>query len=1089
MQFIHQYFISFTSKSTLFFIDKYMPFKQNFRFYLIQVLWCLLICSHTFSYSQTFDFKNYTVSEGLLQSTVNDIKQQKNGYLWFATDGGLCRFDGINFKNYTTQNGLTETAINTIIFDNDDALWVGTATGKIYILQNEKFEQYKLEGDSACKRIQSFFIDKKNTLWVATEGLGAIRINIAKTNKHKSSYKSYDNNVTLGDDIHQIYQDKEGIIWFTTQNGIRRFNEATNSFEIFAQGSMPRYYYTSIEQSKTGQMIFGSFGNGVCLLNSQNSNVFFYDYSTGLPEGINPFVKQDVDSNIWVSCWGSGLCRITNNKMMVFNDKNGLPSNKIRCLLQDREGNLWFGTQDNGVVVYRGNKFSHYDKKIGLADNVVNAIKKVGNKIFVGTNYGLSIIENGKISNLSISQYVGSDLVTDFALGNNNQIYVSTFKGSILVLDTKTLQPKGALELKENLVNALYFDENNVLWVATNKGISFFKNNDNLLKAPVKAAQLDDIEATSFFKDSKNNLWIGTRRSGLIRVTNNEIKYFTKQDGLLHKSPTNITEDESGIIWIGTEGGGLYSFANNKFTNYNATNGLLSDYITTLNYKDKALWMGTNKGICKFDLSNKRFFSYNQYDGFRELEVKPHASYVDENKIWYGTINGLATLNISELKYNEIPPFISLTKFEIFGKEYFYPENLSLNYRDKDITFYFAAISFTAPEKVVYQYKLLGFDEDWHTSTNAKFATYTNVVYGNYSFQIKAMNGDGVWSAPIIYTFEISAPFWMKKWFWLLVFAVIVAGIILYYKYHTKNLKRLKKILEVQVKERTQEVEVKNEMLIMKNVDISLKNKEITDSINYAKRLQDSILPSTQALQNSFENIFVLYLPKSIVSGDFYWFTPTQNDKNEKEFLLAAADCTGHGVPGAFMCMVATSLLNQIVVDNKIYQPAEVLKNLNNGVRSVLKQQENETRDGMDIALCKINLDTKVVEFAGALRPLYIFRDMNTDEKKLTEFYFEEIKPDKYPIGGLQYETIRKFENHTVKLNTGDTIYMFSDGYADQFGGNVGKKLMTKKFKEMLHLIQQKTMPEQQKYLHDFFKEWCGEREQIDDVMVIGIRL
>jgi serine phosphatase RsbU (regulator of sigma subunit) len=143
----------------------------------------------------------------------------------------------------------------------------------------------------------------------------------------------------------------------------------------------------------------------------------------------------------------------------------------------------------------------------------------------------------------------------------------------------------------------------------------------------------------------------------------------------------------------------------------------------------------------------------------------------------------------------------------------------------------------------------------------------------------------------------------------------------------------------------------------------------------------------------------------------------------------------------------------------------------------------------MDIALCKINLDKLSIEFAGALRPLYIYRDLNkTEEKQLTNFYFEEIKPNKFPIGGLQFESSRNFDNHKIQLNKGDTIYMFSDGFADQFGGVEGKKLMTKKFKEILHAQQVNSLEEQKMYLDNFFNSWCGEQEQIDDVMVIGIR-
>lgn len=1040
--------------------------------------------------AQTYDFKNYTVSDGLIQSTVNDIKQDRNGYLWIATDGGLSRFDGASFKNYSSQNGLPETVVNAICFDKEGEMWIGGATGNIYLFSNGKFLQFKIKEDTLCKRIQHLLIDSKSNLWASTEGLGVIKITLNKKDKLKSEYKAYHDEQIMGEAVHQSFEDKEGFVWLLTQNGLRRYNPQTKDVEIYTPGFLPKYYYTSMSEDKFGKLILGTYGNGICILDKAKGDVFFYDETNGLPQSINPFAKQVADSTIWISSWDKGLARITKKGIKLFNDANGLPSNKIRCLFQDNEGNLWFGTQDNGIAVYRGNKFTHFSKKNGLSDNVVNAITKLGDKLLVGTNFGLSIISNGITTTLNLQEYVGANLVTSFANGNNNNFYISTFRGSILVVDKNTLRPIGTLQLKENLVNALYFDKNNVLWVGTNKGVSFFKNNENLVQAPVKAAQLDDIETVSFFCDSKNNLWIGTRRSGLIKITNNKIQFYNENDGLDSKNATSVCEDDKGTIWVGTEGGGLYAYRDGKFTHYNVGNGLLSDFITTLSYKNNNLFMGTNKGICKYDLNTHVFNNYNQYDGFKELEVKPQSVFVEGDKIWFGTINGLASLNLAELNTNKIAPSVVLTKMEIFGKDYQYENGLELDYSKKDITFHFGAISLTAPEKVVYQYLLKGSDDEWHTTNSeVRFATYTNLTYGTYTFKVKAMNGDGVWSKVKEFTFTIEAPFWKKTWFWIFVIVLTIAfGVWFSYQRQLK-LKRDNEHLDSQVKERTKEIEHKNNELIMKNVDISLKNKEITDSINYAKRLQDSILPDIHKLKNSLGDIFVLYKPKSIVSGDFYWFTPLQNENGDREFVVAAADCTGHGVPGAFMCMVATSLLNQIVIDKKNNEPAEILRDLNIGVRSVLKQQETETRDGMDIALCKINLDKLSIEFAGALRPLYIYRDLNkTEEKQLTNFYFEEIKPNKFPIGGLQFESSRNFDNHKIQLNKGDTIYMFSDGFADQFGGVEGKKLMTKKFKEILHAQQVNSLEEQKMYLDNFFNSWCGEQEQIDDVMVIGIR-
>lgn len=261
------------------------------------------------------------------------------------------------------------------------------------------------------------------------------------------------------------------------------------------------------------------------------------------------------------------------------------------------------------------------------------------------------------------------------------------------------------------------------------------------------------------------------------------------------------------------------------------------------------------------------------------------------------------------------------------------------------------------------------------------------------------------------------------------------------------------------------------------------KNKNITDSINYAKRIQEAILPSIELINNSLSQSFVLHLPKDVVSGDFY----TYAQRGEK-IIIAAVDCTGHGVPGAFMSMIGSNLLNQIIVEKNITSPSEILNNLHVDVKNALKQnlQGSETRDGMDIAICsitQINQSQKkyMLEYAGANRPIYIIKN-NTLHK---------IKPDKYGIAGIQIKELeeRTFTNHTVELNEGDTFYIFTDGYADQFGGKRGKKFMTKNLQDLLLSIQAEQMSTQKGLLLKAFDEWKADREQVDDVLIIGVRL
>lgn len=257
---------------------------------------------------------------------------------------------------------------------------------------------------------------------------------------------------------------------------------------------------------------------------------------------------------------------------------------------------------------------------------------------------------------------------------------------------------------------------------------------------------------------------------------------------------------------------------------------------------------------------------------------------------------------------------------------------------------------------------------------------------------------------------------------------------------------------------------------------IEKKNEEITDSINYAQRIQQAILPNLEDISAAFPASFVLYKPKDIVSGDFYFYT-----KKEENHFIAAVDCTGHGVPGAFMSMIGAEKLDESVEQSK--NPSSILKSLNAGIKTSLKQSEENdesTRDGMDLALCAVNTTTKTINYAGANRPFWLIRK---DSQEL-----EEIKATKKAIGGFT-EYAQEFESHTIQLNDGDTFYLCTDGFADTFNGETGKKMNTKRFKELLLGIQHLSMKDQEKHLLNFILQWQGAAEQIDDILVIGIRL
>jgi serine phosphatase RsbU (regulator of sigma subunit) len=310
--------------------------------------------------------------------------------------------------------------------------------------------------------------------------------------------------------------------------------------------------------------------------------------------------------------------------------------------------------------------------------------------------------------------------------------------------------------------------------------------------------------------------------------------------------------------------------------------------------------------------------------------------------------------------------------------------------------------------------------------------------------------------------------------FLIFIIIFILAGGYFYFRWVKKRFEDENKNLSEKLSERAYQVMMQKWELERKNLSIGQQNQDILDGMRYARNIQFAVLPKTENIQKIFPDFFVLYQPKDIVSGDFYFF-----EEINGVGYLAIADCTGHGVAGAFMAMVGSSLLHQIVGQKKINEPSEILGLLNEGIVEALQQKENESHSGMDIALLRYDPKTMEARFAGANRPLFMVRNYEADS----------IRPDKLPIGGFRPDEDRKFTQSVLTLQKGDRLYMYSDGYADQFGGPLGKKIMSGKFKDTLKSIHESPMNEQKETLHSFFDSWKGNYEQVDDVLVVGIKV
>ncbi|MBN2613035.1 MAG: SpoIIE family protein phosphatase [Bacteroidales bacterium] len=314
----------------------------------------------------------------------------------------------------------------------------------------------------------------------------------------------------------------------------------------------------------------------------------------------------------------------------------------------------------------------------------------------------------------------------------------------------------------------------------------------------------------------------------------------------------------------------------------------------------------------------------------------------------------------------------------------------------------------------------------------------------------------------------IASRFW-KQWYMVLFYVFgFMALFLLFFRFQTRALRKLTR----QFRER----EKIAQQIMSQKEELALKNKNITDSINYAKRIQSALMPSKKLFHSLFPESFVLHIPKDIVSGDFYWINEVQDT-----IFIAAVDCTGHGVPGAFMSIIGFELFRKLTNVEGIKKPSDILNNLNEDFQDIFKDVDNiALKDGMDIAFCSVNKKTRILEFAGAFNPLYLIRDNS----------IIEIKGDRNSVGLPVSETEKStFENHSVQLQTGDIFYIFSDGFADQFGGPEGKKYKYRRFRHLLLALHHLPPERQHDFLYKSIMEWKGDLDQVDDILVIGVRV
>lgn len=1090
-----------------------------------------LVCKGTGFLSKIPEAELFTIESGMSQTRSNVVFSDSYGFLWVGTSNGLNRYDGYSFSVFKhvpyDSASLSQNFITSISEDEFTNLWVGTNHGlNCYDRKTGKFTQFIHVADDSATisdyQILSVYADKKGSVWIKTENsLDRLNINTKSITHFPFNLKNFNSN-GLGREC-QIIEDKKGFLWFGTGDGLFSFNTRNGEYFRYANSpddpaSLSNNEVLSVFEDKNNNLWVGT-RNGLNKFDSSQNRFSKYHYSPGeLPdESLTSFfsIIQDSNGTLWLtSNRGIELFDPENSSVKLISslyiNKVLINIGSIAGMQIDKSGIIWIaGFQGLFKIDTKPKKFNLYNSSANaypsLSGDMVSCIyKETDDLIWVGTwGQGLNILNRRTGENIRYnelhpdrSKRISSNMVRCIYRDHSGNLWIGTVNGiDIFDPSTRTFKSfekalpeveSGAL--KNHRVICILEDRKGDMWIATDKGVLRFQKKLKLITSYNKIYR-DNVRAEmgivySMAVDNENKIWIGTENGLNCYDSAKDIFYryieTGKKNDLSSRLIYYLFFDSRNTLWVGTASG-LNRFIpdKGKFIAFTESDGLSNDFINAILEDDNyCLWLSTNKGISRYDILRNEFTNFELNEGLQSYEFNHAAAFkAPDGEMFFGGIAGFNSFFPQNLPVNPNIPQIVITSIEIADKNGVYQmfpgsasENLRVtNYQSFKVSY--AALDFTLPESNHFEYSIepRGKPDVWVSVDNQNAVTFSNLSPGTYILRIRGSNSDRVWNQEgTMITVVSVAPVWKSRLAIYLYF--IFGGLFIYLsvQYRTQALRKSNRVLR--------ERDIASREISRQKDLLSLRNKNIEDSLNYAQRIQKAMLTTPRQFRTILPNSFIFHKPKDIVSGDFYWVSE-QSDR----IFVAAADCTGHGVPGAFMSLISFELFRKIIKTQKIYSPAAILNSMNDNFEEIFGNVEDIIiKDGMDLSFCVFNKAMTKLEFSGAFNPLYLVRDNNLIELKADHFSIgADIGSDAPP---------KIFSNHSVDLMPGDMIYMFSDGYADQFGGPEGKKYKYRRFRHLLLTIHKSPLDKQRAIIEESIEEWRGNAEQVDDILVIGIR-
>ncbi|MEZ4700702.1 MAG: ATP-binding protein [Rhodothermales bacterium] len=769
-----------------------------------------------------FVLSSWNRDDGLPQNTVSTVAQTTDGYIWFGTQEGLVRFDGVELKVYDANatGTIYSNTVRSLLGDRNGDLWIGTQAGGILRYHDQTFTPVDSLVDG---RITGLLQRRNGDILVSTqEAFFSIRDTLV------TAITGYDGGI-----VGALLEDtRSDAVWIGTLDGqIIRLADGVFSrpFPLDVLESAP---ISSLAQSTMGALWVGTKKSG--LFRITEGRVEHFSTREGLPSDNISVLLTDSDNQLWVGTNDAGIFRMPSTPVLPVPDRDrltqdeGLTSNSIRSLMIDREGSLWIGVDAGGVNQLHESKVTPITHYQGLPDEHVYPIYVEPSGVsWFGTEKGaLRLDLDGSTTIYDQKNGMPADFVLSFAGTPDGSVWLGTTNGLVRMRNSAMQVYTSNDGLPDNSIFGLYTDRAGQLWIATSGGASRFDGRTFTTYSTDDG--LTSNYVTVFLEDHEGALWIGTYDGGLNRLKDGTIVPLTKEEGLSTDGILSLHEDGAGVLWVGTYGGGLNRIEDGVITVITSSEGLFNDKVfQILEDESRRLWISSNIGLYTISRDEVAALAagridritsqvYDRHDGLLSQEftggIQPAGWQSSDGRLWFPTDRGAVVVSPSHMRFNAQPPPVAIrhvgvnTELRFDGTSYTLPAGTSRLEID------YTALTFVSPTETTYRYILEGEDDDWIEAGTQRTAHYRNLAPGAYTFRVIARNADGVWSeAPATFTFYLEPFFYQTVWFYLIIGLIIFLAIIGGHKLSVAKLVARERELAFLVAERTHDLQVEKE--------------------------------------------------------------------------------------------------------------------------------------------------------------------------------------------------------------------------------------------------------------------------------------